>query len=84
MTKESAEGSYRVEIKHEVGETFTLIEYRLIEDKETNRIISSGIIYKIDEHYVLETDDKDLMTLHFLSDKQVKLNDLLFERENEE
>ncbi len=63
-----------------ISKSFTLVEHKLVEDKQTNKTVIRAMLYKIDDHYVPETDDNAILTLHFLSEKQLKLNDWLFER----
>ncbi|MDO1445799.1 hypothetical protein Q0590_06030 [Rhodocytophaga aerolata] len=83
LTRDSAKGEFAVEITYDEEDYFTFTETKIEKDRQAYKTVSRVMLYELDNAFVFETEDKNLLNLHFLSEKQLKLNDTIFERLNE-
>ncbi len=73
--------TYQVEIKFITEESFSILERKINDNESLNKISTNADLFIIDD-YVFEVGYKQIgiIQINYLSDKQLKLGDLLFEK----
>jgi hypothetical protein len=81
LTTDSIKGAYKIEVDLFGDESVMIYEWNMTKDKEKFGASSKADLFTIDNGYVIESDGGQIFRIHYLSDKQLKLDELLFERE---
>ncbi|MES2515706.1 MAG: hypothetical protein V4580_16240 [Bacteroidota bacterium] len=77
LSKDTTMGSYTLTIDYISNGSLNLLEITADKSRQTTL---TGDLFILDENYVIKCDSLQIINIHYLSDKQLKLGEVLFKK----